>query len=866
MYNVLTLDSGNIKSVPYPDANTIESSRLDTLNSKNLALVYQASAQLSELNAKAALIALYNPKMFQGTWDASINQPALSSNMGIPTMGKYYLVNNGGARSVTGQLENFEIEDWVISNGIGWFRIAVNTGLGTIPILSKEFGTKLTGGSFDSIVGGQYKFNETAGVSDKKGTITKVYITVDSAGVVPLVIITSNGISSTLIKRLSSINVVAGYNEVAISETIDVGQALAFEGTSTVKVAFASSGLTGNKFTQGRTSTNIYGSSGSYYCLGFKVEYTETQAADIFAKRDYVDQKVSAIVPQKIVKVVRKNGTVGVDCDFSGNRGIQDAIESITDASLYKQYEVLVYEGVYQATQTTDYTAGGIVTGMVSFVRGKSFVSVRGVNRDRVRIIGILPNNLVSTTYQYYQTVYWHADYGTLDEVSIGGGNSRYPLHIDGGQLGCANFTSNILNVRIINYGNTGNATAWSSWHPLGLGVSDGQIINAKNSIFISKRWPFYTHNNLKFNKASALKYDNCRFECTDPNDAFSARIAAKIQSLGSGRRDVVEFNNCRFENCYKISHDDSPFIPSALSDQYVNHADYRITGQGNTPLLYEPALRGFALRVTSKSTGTTSTARFDPNSSAYAILIKDNKYAGDYTDDHNVNHGEYAYKDGYTGFSGWAIGKLDVGEEAVGLTADQYVKSLGKRLGDCSVTTKTLGIIIDGTTYSVVFNKNYVGAGLASTAQSDYNNTQILAEINAVITAVATADLWAVGNDYYPEFTDVMSRVRCSEIIAKGMCVSMDGIFVRKSLSTDSKIYGIALDNANSGEMLRVLIKGYIRTVETNRFSTLQETYVAIVKGDSLGVSPTAGKILKASTGTKFFTCFEDGILSFNL
>ena len=31
--------------------------------------------------------------------------------------------------------------------------------------------------------------------------------------------------------------------------------------------------------------------------------------------------------------IVKIDGKVGVDCDFSGNRGIQNAIESIKDAS-----------------------------------------------------------------------------------------------------------------------------------------------------------------------------------------------------------------------------------------------------------------------------------------------------------------------------------------------------------------------------------------------------------------------------------------------------------------------------------------------------------------------------------------------------
>ncbi|MFC0182735.1 hypothetical protein ACFFJX_09245 [Pseudarcicella hirudinis] len=425
---------------------------------------------------------------------------------------------------------------------------------------------------------------------------------------------------------------------------------------------------------------------------------------DIYSTLQYVDNRFTAITSQKIQKVVRRNGTPGTDCDFAGNRAIQDCIESITDASQYKQYEILVYEGIYEATQTTDYNSAGITTGMVSFLRGKSFVSVRGVSRDRVIIRGSLPSNLSSSVYQYYQTAYWHADFGNLEEVSIENTNGRYPLHIDGGQTGCAFFTSNIINVRLVHNGNTGNATAWSSWHPLGLGTSNGQIIVAKNAIFISKKWPQYVHNNSNFTKPSSVTYNSCRFETLDP---AGDKIASKIQSLGSSKKDLVEFNNCRFEGCFIMSHDDIPFIPSVLADQYVNHADFRILGSGNSPLLYEPNFKGLALRITSKSTGTTSTVRFDTNSTAFTTVIKDNKYNGDWLNDFGVNNvSGYAYKDGYTGVSGYAIGRLDCGDDKVGIASDLYIKSLGKRLGDCSVTNKTLTVIIDGTSFNIVFNK----------------------------------------------------------------------------------------------------------------------------------------------------------------
>lgn len=724
-----------------------------------------------------------------------------------------------------------------------------------------QFGTQLDGTSNDTLYG--WKYNEL-GFSTQNGTVKQVFLWANGAGNIQLDVISVSGVNTTLVKTLGIYTVTNGFNTININQSISAGQFVAFGNSGTAGIRFKTSGFVGNRFAQSNLAgtTTTYGTSGSYYALGFSVEYSTSKPLDIYTTKTYVDAGLSAITPTKIQKIVRLNGTVGIDCDFSGNRGIQDAIESITDANKYKQYEILVYEGVYEATQTTDYNSAGITSGYVSFIKGKSFVSVRGINRNKVIVRGTLPTNLTSSVYQYYQTMYWHSDAGTLSNITVEGSNMRYPIHIDGGRLGCKDFISNIENVRVVHLGNSGNATVWGSYHPIGLGTSDGQKIYHKYNYIISKRCPLYAHNNANFSAPNLLKYDYCNFETLDPN---YDKKAIRLESLGSSTNDVVELNNCNFGGCYIISHADSPFIPTGLTEQYVNHADFRLEGSGNSPFLYEPSIvGGQALRIVSKSSGSSSTVRFDINSSAYPLIIKNDKYSKDYTDDYNISHVGYAYKDGFSTFSGYAIGKLDVGEDAVGISSNTYVKSLGKRLGDCSTVNKTLTIIVDGVSYNIVFNKNYIGAGTSNSVPSDYTNAQIIAEITAVIGSVATVDTYAVGNDYYPEFTDVMSRNRTSEVIQKGMAVAWDNGFIRKALSTDTKIYGIALDTANTGELCRIMKKGYIRTVETYKFSTLQETYSAISKGDTLGISATAGKISK-SASIKLFTAIDNNILAIN-
>ncbi|MDI9863497.1 hypothetical protein QM480_04130 [Flectobacillus sp. DC10W] len=582
-------------------------------------------------------------------------------------------------------------------------------------------------------------------------------------------------------------------------------------------------------------------------------------------ENDIKEQIESTVSKTSVAKttqlIVRKNGTVGTDCDFAGNRAIQDAIEFCTDATSTKKYEILVYEGIYEANDPAQYNSGGIVTGMVSFIRGRNYVSVRGVDMERCIIRGLLPENLNSGNYQNYQLVYWHSDNGTMENFTVDFGNGRYPIHIDGGRTGCKNFLSNLFRIKVIHRGNKGNALAWTSYHPIGLGTSDGQQLIHKDSMFISKGNALYAHNNRAFDKECGLEYYNCIFE-TDSN----SKIIATIQSMGSGRRDKIRLENCQFQGGYIIDHNNEPFLTANLTETYYDTADFRLYGSGNSPFLYEPALRGIALRIKSKSKGTNSKVRIDPTCSAFDLIIKDNKYIGDYVDYFGVSiQSGYAFRDGDNGLSGFAIGRLDVGEEGITINKNLYVKSLAKRLGDCSTNNKTLTVTIDTLTYNIVFNKNYTGVGVTETMLPAFTNQQIVDEIKAVIGNVADVDLWGVGNDYYPEFTDVLSIQKSTEVIFKGMAVVVDGGLARKAKNTDEKIFGIALDDFLTGGKGRILMKGYIRTDETKRFSTLQENYTVVNKGEQLGISSTDGKLSKLSQ-RKFFTAIDNGIVAFNL
>ena len=562
-----------------------------------------------------------------------------------------------------------------------------------------------------------------------------------------------------------------------------------------------------------------------------------------------------------ITKIVKRFGTVGVDCDYTGRRGIQNCIDAITDATSNKQY-IIKASGIFEATQPSHFDKGSGTS--LSFILLKPYVHLIGTSRDECIITGILPNNLgTSFLYSSYQTIHHNISNSRIENVSLVGENLRYPLHIDGGRLGCKDYVQTIKNCKIWHKGNTADALVqWSSATPFGVGTSDGQIITLEDCVIKGKTMAGYMHNNQTFSSPSIIRMVRSRILTTV---GWYDQIL-RIQSLGSAVRDKYILENCNIDDG-SIRYDNSPWIPIELINQRADHAEIDVIMSDADPIVIDnSAMTGSGLRIKSKSTGATSTVTFDQTSTAFALIIGNSNESTETVNRYNRTqiYG-YQYKKGGQGLSGYAIGTLDIGQYLVGLSSNKYIGALGKRLGDCSSVNKTLSVIIDGTTYNIVFNKNYNGT--SDTVAPTYSNTQIISEIVAVIGTVAVVDEYVVGKDYYPQFNNVknMSNSDTTEVLAGMGVVFISTKNFRKALNSDNRIDGICLDDGRVGDECRVITRGELYSFYTSqRFSVSEVSSATRIISTQLGISTTIpGKFDVAAT-PKLLIAKRDNVLTF--
>lgn len=449
-----------------------------------------------------------------------------------------------------------------------------------------------------------------------------------------------------------------------------------------------------------------------------------------------------------------------------------------------------------------------------------------------------LPSNLgTSFGYLWYQPVLWNCDEAKLSGFTVIAENNRYPIHIDALALN-GDSKQFIDDCNIIHKGTSGDALSWINYNPIGLGTAEGQKLVVENSIVSGVS----SHNNSSFKNPSIVTYKNCTITGSSFDVVNNYSLVAS--SLGSNQNDKLILEQCNIatNNPVLITCDN---FNIDLESQKADRVEIEVIMKDNSPLpVSNNTLTGKGLKITSKTIGTSSSVAFDETSSAFPLIISTGVNSVSYINKYlrEVVYGYEKFKGG-NWLSGYAIGSLATDEIGVGSAHNIYVSSLGKRLGDCSTVNKTLTIIIDGTSYNIVFNKNYNGTTTA--AASNYTNAQIIAEITAVIGSVATVEEYVVGKDYYPLFkgNTIKTNGDTTEILVGMGIVFISAGEIRKATNADGRIDGIALDNCVVGGTTRIITCGQIYTRNSGqRFAIQQSANTATTYGTKLGMSATAG------------------------
>ncbi|WP_249143762.1 hypothetical protein [Acinetobacter nosocomialis] len=542
---------------------------------------------------------------------------------------------------------------------------------------------------------------------------------------------------------------------------------------------------------------------------------------------------------------------------FRGKNAIQLAIDSITDATATNRYAVRDVGTTFKVDKASDFIG---YLGYPSMILMKDHVDVIGQGRDKTIIYAELPYNDADigpsadgSVYPrlQYQTVYNYANDSVMKDLTCIAKNLRYTIHID--NPNGANKERKFDNVSFVFKGDKGGLTA------MGCGTSSGErTIIVGGQSFSDKNVPFASHNNSDFDKPSYWSFTSHNFV------ALANVNFAYMQNDGSLLEDQLELVGCSFGGkAYQLGYVDVWLTGNtATNKDSFNHAEWQITGYGNDPFLFKNDAGGKSLRFTTTAKGTTASIRFDKNSSAYSILIKNNQNKSSGA----VLHNGREYLDGYIVQDGsvdlpaqaWACRDIYEGvylyDEGVNYTR------LGVRLGDCSVNNKTLGVIVNGTLNTIVFNKNY----------GPMMNSEIIAEMNSQLNG-AVIDAVSYGREYYPTVTDVCEPAYniTSTFIPKGSLVAKSGGYVRLASGTD-KVYGVALDDIpvmqTTSEGVakgqgRVLKRGYISASRSEAFYVLADNQNPAIRTK---FSVNNGQLVTDSNG-KVSVDIDTGIISIN-
>lgn len=408
--------------------------------------------------------------------------------------------------------------------------------------------------------------------------------------------------------------------------------------------------------------------------------------------------------------------TVTVKKDGTGDYLLpQSAVDAITTATFLNRFKVAIYDNFAPST-LAEYTKifGGTYH---RFIELKDHVYLEGVG-DKKKIECTLPATITDEQSTYYECMVAEANTGARN-LYFSQKNGRYACHIDGSvasgklqEFYTCEFhhlgSQEIFDYRIAN--SLGYSGVFGGMTGFGTGSYSGQRMILKDCV-ASGIVPIGWHTNVNFSSTASLKLINCIVTALPLKDELNNPDSQVLHSI------LLSNLTSRLQNA-------CDFIGGSINSFIKYNGEYYEPTATNLYILNDIILSLYpAVAVTNSLTAGGSLKISSANVGGSVAITGGTAQAVIMPTPDTVGNA--------------AIGRLEVGE---------WVKNantkLGVRLGNCSVTNKTLTLTVDGTiNKTITFNQNF-------TAQT---NAQVLAFINAALGVDATASLYQRAKDYLP-------------------------------------------------------------------------------------------------------------------
>lgn len=496
---------------------------------------------------------------------------------------------------------------------------------------------------------------------------------------------------------------------------------------------------------------------------------------------------------------------VTVKKDGSGDfTTIQDAINSINDASPLNQYDVQVYDDFIITDLKELYKSGGYKntednpSSPVALFFMKNWVHVRGMGRQ-IKLSIESPNDLSSASFLNIQVIYPCGN-NILDNfyVSIKGG--RYAIHHEsGGSKNSQDYhaTTIFRNIVAEHFGNNSYPNSnWGSTYAQANGTTSGTNWIYENCKWIShETFPFYTHKNSDFDEPCHITFINCSMITFAAKNMREISQECYFGDIGSNVHSDTTIIGCNFVGFSSFGYGNVRGLETNRIGDDIRLGGLNLHGHSNTKMVINSCNKS-TLIFRSKNNGHISvvggtaydllwgeTFRTYPSSENYPCTVVGIRKIFD----RSVNWGQNATN----------------------------VYSLAYRLGNCASSPKTLMLNIDGIEVSIVFNKNYMtsdGSGYSVYTEPYMKNSSIINEINSFLSAYG-ARCEVAGDTEYKSYEDCeeLGYNKTTDVIPSGKFLVRDysnGAYAwRLAKSSDTKIEGYSGERISQGNCGRVIL-----------------------------------------------------------